>query len=44
MTVLFHFQNVLIQLLKIDKNIKREDLRLIKTPQVFLKKKITHLT
>ena len=24
-------------------NIKREDLKLIKTPQVFLKKKITHL-
>ena len=29
--------------IKNHKNIKREDLRLIKTPQVFLKKKITHL-
>ena len=29
--------------IKNHKNLKREDLKLIKTPQVFLKKKITHL-
>ena len=43
MTVLFHFLNVTDTVIKNHKNIKREDLKLIKTPQVFLKNKIVQL-